>query len=99
LADVYSENSVQQALEDCHEELFSRILETPLNDQARDLRRCLDAAGDRYWPVLETWRREKSFEGMCPDGLPSYLSELFCSNLTALLAIFSEERVTLDRAS
>ena len=99
LADMYSENSVQQALEDCHEELFARVLETPLEEQARDLRKCLDAAGDRYWTVLEAWQREKSFEGMCPDGLPSYLSELFCSNLSALLAMFSEERVILDRAS
>ena len=99
LTDLYSENSVQQALEHCHEELFARVLETPLEEQAHDLRKCLDAAGDRYWTVLEAWQREKSFEGMCPDGLPGYLSELFCSNLTALLAMFSEERVTLDRAS
>jgi len=99
LAELYSENSVQQALEHCHEELFARVLETHLEDQARDLRMCLDSAGDRFWTVVEAWQQEKSFEGMCPDGLPSYLSELFCSNLSALLAIFSEERVILDRAS
>src|SRR5712672_1691197 len=47
LMDLYSENSVQAALTHCHEELFSRILETPLSRQERDLRRCLDAAGDQ----------------------------------------------------
>ena len=99
LADLYSQNSVQQALEHCHEELFARVLETPLEEQARDLRLCLDAAGDRYWAVVEDWQQEKSFGSMCPDGLPGYLIELFCSNLTALLAMFSEERVILDRAS
>jgi hypothetical protein len=36
---------------------------------------------------------------MCPESLPNYLKELFCSNLGALLAIFSAERVTLDPAS
>jgi hypothetical protein len=99
LVEVYSENSVQEALEHCHEELFSRILETPLNEQARDLRKCLDSAGDMFWTVVETWREDRSFRTMCPEGLPSYLEELFCSNLSALLAIFSAERVTLDQAS
>jgi hypothetical protein len=99
LVEVYSENSVQEALESCHEELFSRILETPLNDQERDLRKCLDSAGGRFWTVVESWREERSFGSMCPESLPNYLKELFCSNLDALLAIFSAERVTLDQAS
>jgi hypothetical protein len=99
LADVFSKDSVQQALEHCHEELFSRILETPLEEQARDLRRCLDAAGNRFWTVVEAWRQDRSYETMCPEGLPGYLSELFCSNLAALLDIFAAETVILDRAS
>jgi hypothetical protein len=99
LAEVYSENSVQEALEQCHEELFSRILETPLPEQERDLRKCLDRAGDVFWTVVDTWRKDKSFQIMCPEGLPSYLRDLFCSNLGALLAIFSSQRVTLDQAS
>jgi hypothetical protein len=99
LVELYSENSVQEALESCHEELFSRILETPLDDQERDLRKCLNSTGDRFWTVVESWREERSFRSMCPESLPNYLKELFCSNLRALLAIFSAERVTLDPAS
>ncbi len=99
LEDVYSENSVQEALEHSHEELFSRILETPLNQQERDLRKCLDSAGDKFGTVVETWRKDQSFRTMCPEGLPNYLKELFYSNLSALLAIFSAERVSLDQAS
>ena len=99
LVRVYSEYSVQEALEQCHEELFSRILETPLPEQERDLRKCLDRAGDAFWTVVDTWRKDKSFQIMCPEGLPGYLSDLFCSNLGALLAIFSSQRVTLDQAS
>lgn len=99
LLELYSENSVQEALEHCHEELFSRILETPLRNQEQDLRKCLASAGDRFWTVVETWRKERSFRTMCPEGLPNYLNDLFCSNLGALLAIFSEQRVTLDPAA
>jgi hypothetical protein len=99
LVELYSEDSVQVALGDCHEELFSRILETPLLEQERDLRKCLDTADDRFWTVVDAWRKDKSFQTMCPEGLPSYLKDLFCSNLAALLAIFSSQRVTLDPAS
>jgi hypothetical protein len=99
LLQMYSDDSVQEALGQCHEELFSRILETPLAEQERDLRKCLDSSGDRFWSVVETWREYKSFQAMCPEGLPSYLKDLFCSNLAALLAIFSSQRVTASPAS
>ena len=93
LMSLYSEQSVQAALTHCHEELFSRILETPLSHQERDLRNCLGAAGDKFWAVVESWRETRFFRTMCPEGLPEYLDELFSSNMNALLAIFSANRV------
>jgi hypothetical protein len=99
LRDVYSEDSVQEALTHCHEELFSRILETPLKDQERDLLKCLDAAGDQFWPVVESWRETKVFTEMCPDGLPSYLNDLFSSNMAAMLDIILTRQVNLGLAS
>jgi len=92
LTSLYPENAVQAGLSHCHEELFSRILETPLNDQARDLRECLGSAGDKYWDVVENWRETCYFREMCPEGLPDYLQNLFCSNMGALLAIFSSKK-------
>ena len=92
LMSLYPENAVQAGLSHCHEELFSRILETPLNDQARDLRECLGSAGDKYWDVVEDWRETGYFREMCPEGLPDYLQDLFCSNMGALLAIFSSRK-------
>ena len=92
LARLYPETAVQAALSHCHEELFSRILETPLRDQERDLRDCLGKAGDRYWDVVENWRANGSFQEMCPEGLPDYLRDLFCSNMGALLAVFSSRK-------
>ena len=99
LVDMYSEDSVQEALEQCHEELFARILETPLPEQERDLRMCLDASGGRFWTLVDTWSEVKSLQDMCPEGLPLYLKDLFCSNLSVLLAIFSAQRVTVGPAS
>ena len=99
LMNLYSEDSVQAALAHCHEELFSRILESSLSHQERDLRKCLDAAGDKFWTVVESWRESRFFRAMCPEGLPGYLDELFCSNMNALLAIFSAKRPNSAQAA
>jgi len=92
LMSLYPENAVQTGLSHCHEELFSRILETPLRDQERDLRECLNSAGEKYWDLVENWRETRYFREMCPVGLPDYLNDLFCSNMGALLAIFSANK-------
>ena len=73
LTSLYPENAVQAALSHCHEELFSRILETPLREQERDLRACLGSAGDQYWDVVESWRENRHFQGYVPGG-PARLS-------------------------
>jgi hypothetical protein len=86
------QNAVQAALSHCHKELFSRILETSLTEQVRDLRECLGSAGDKYWDVVENWRENRCFQEMCPEGLPDYLYDLFRSNMSALLAIFSSSK-------
>ena len=93
LSEIYPENSVQAALGHCHAELFSRILETPLKDQERDVRRSLETAGDELWAVVETWRTSRPYRTMCPAGFPAYLSDLFSSNMDALLAIIAAKRV------
>lgn len=92
LMSLYPEDSVQSALAHCHEELFSRILETPLQRQEGDLRDCLSTAGDQFWDVVENWREDLSFTEMCPPGVPNYLHDLFRSNMSALLAIFSAHK-------
>lgn len=93
LREIYPENSVQAALAHCHMELFSKILETPLRDQERDVRKSLDTAGDELWSIVEAWRASRPFCAMCPEGLPAYLSDLFNSNMDALLAIIKGRRV------
>jgi hypothetical protein len=92
LKSLYPENAVQAGLSHCHEELFSRILETPLREQERDLHACLSSSGDKYRDVVESWRETRYFKEMCPEGLPDYLHDLFCSNMGTLLAIFSSNQ-------
>jgi hypothetical protein len=48
---------------------------------------------------VDGWREYKSMQTLCPEGLPAYLNDLFCSNFTALLAIFSSQRVNVSPAS
>jgi hypothetical protein len=94
LTSLYPENSVQSGLAHCHEELFSRILETPLQSQESDLRACLETAGDQFWNVVEDWRENQSIDEMCPQEVPSYLHDMFRSNMCALLAICSLHRLS-----
>ena len=92
LTSLYPEGAVQAALAQCHEELITRILETPLRDQEHDLRACLSSAGARYWDVVEDWRESRCFQNMCLEALPDYLRDLFCSNMNALLTMFSSRK-------
>jgi len=99
LRDLYPESAVQEGLSHCHQELFSRILETPLPELERDLRRCLQSAGEQFWAVVRSWSESRVFVAMCPQGLPGYLNDLFSSNMTALLAILAAGEVNLGLAS
>lgn len=99
LNSLYGESAVQSGLSHCHEELFSRILETPLKEQQLDLGKCLGAAGEQFWDVVENWRETQAFQTMCPEGLPKYLQDLFCSNMSALLAILWSNRPAHSKAA
>jgi hypothetical protein len=89
---LYSEAAVQQALAHCHEELFERVLETPLAEQEGDLRASLGAFDGEFWEIITRWQELEFYRIMLPRGMPAYLRELFCSNVCALLAIFAEKR-------
>src|SRR5712691_4232924 len=42
LSAVYPDEAVQQSLELCHEQIFERVLESPLATQQSELRECLE---------------------------------------------------------
>ena len=91
LAALYPEEAVQQALELCHEQIFERILETPLAEQLRDLRSCLAAMDGGIAEAVSHWRKLESYRMLSPEHVPDYLRDLFFSNLRALLEILHEQ--------
>ena len=91
LSALYREEAVQQALAKCHEEVFERILETPLALQEGDLRMCFENMPGGLNSTVEHWGRLEAYRILLPEQSPDYLKELFCANLRALLEILQAE--------
>jgi len=91
LTALYPDEAIQQALTLCHEQIFERVLETPLSRQEVDLKECLARMPGGLTSALTHWRRLEAYRVLLPERVPGYLKELFCSNLRALLEILQEE--------
>lgn len=91
LAAIYSEPAVDQALRLCHEELFERVLETSLEHQEIEIRRCLGGFDSSASGVAQRWREHEFYRFLIPSGVPVYLRLLFCSNLATLLQLIAAE--------
>jgi hypothetical protein len=87
LGALYPDPAVQQALEICHEQVFEKILETPLAGQEADLRTCLEAMQGGLEVAAVHWQRMEAYRVLLPEHAPDYLKELFYSNLRVLLEI------------
>ena len=87
LAVLYPVEAIQQALKQCHEEIFQRILETPLVLQEPDLKNCLAGMDGTVKETISHWRQMEAYRILMPEDSPEYLKELFCSNLRVLLEI------------
>ena len=88
---LYPQPAVQQALEQCHQELFERILELPLTVQQDDLRAHLRTSPNGSRNAAAQWRRLEAYRALLPADSPDYLKELFCSNVRAILEIVEKE--------
>ncbi|HMD37865.1 MAG TPA: hypothetical protein VKH15_01200 [Candidatus Acidoferrum sp.] len=91
LAAMYPDEAIQQALQLCHEQIFERVLETGLEEQEKDLRDCLEQMPGGVCAAVAHWRRMEAYRVLMPEEAPTYLKELFCSNLRALLEILQED--------
>jgi hypothetical protein len=98
LSAVYPQTAVRQALEQCHQEIFERILETPLVLQEEDLRAHLDALPNGSRKTARQWRKLEAYRALLPADSPDYLKELFCSNVRAILEILEKEPSTEQAA-
>jgi len=92
----FSPGAVQQALLYCHEELFLRVLEMPLEQQEWDLRACIAGLEGEFWGKMRRWRETEFYRLLIPAESPDYLREIFLANVGALLDLVLEERAKLD---
>ena len=93
----YSREAVQQALGYCHQELFLRVLEMPLEQQEWDLRACLEGMEGEFWGKLQRWRETEFYRLLIPSESPEYLREIFLANVGAVLDAALEERAKRGR--
>jgi hypothetical protein len=99
LATIYSEAAVHEALNYCHQELFARILETPLAQQEQDLRECLAAMEGFFRATAANWLELEFYRVLVPLDTPEYLRNLFCSNLRILLALLATDPSRMEPAA
>ena len=92
LSPVYGEQPVHEALEKSHEELFERLLETPLAQQENDLRAFLQSRPSGSEVQLKFF--EDTIQSWIPAEAPTYLKDLFCSNLQALRELLQDDKPT-----
>jgi len=92
LAAVYGADAVERVVARCHEELFERLLETSLTSQEEDLRRYLCSCPGSFAENVSRCRTVAP--SWIPPQSPSYLKELFCSNLNALLELLLDGSTT-----
>ena len=88
----YSPEAVQQALGYCHQELFLRVLEMPLEQQEWDLRACIEGLEGEFWGKMRRWRETEFYRLLIPSDSQEYLKEIFLANVGAVLDLALEER-------
>ena len=90
LVKVYGVDAVDQVVAKCHEEVFERLLELPLNGQAGELRTYLSSLPGNF--EENAGRCRENSEKWIPPRAPTYLRELYCSNLDVLLEMMTDGR-------
>ncbi len=97
LVNLYGSAAVDQVIAQCHEEVFERLLEMPLNAQKEDLQMYLASlTGTLEGNVL---RCRETCSQWVPPRAPSYLTELYRSNLAVLLELLQDDTSTARPSS
>jgi hypothetical protein len=85
LAAVYAADTIHEVIGQCHEEVLERLLEMSLAAQEKDLSMYLSSLPGYFDDNVRSCRTIAVL--WIPAGAPSYLRELFCSNLNVLTEI------------
>jgi len=92
---LYSAPAVHEALLYCHEEIFQKILEIPLERQEILLRGWFAELQGESSEIAARWLELEVYRMLVPLGTPEYLRDLFFSNFHLLLALVSIQAVAV----
>lgn len=87
LESSYPPGSVQDAIAYCHRELFDRVLELSLDEQEKDLCRFFEETGEPSEQTAHRWLQQETYRRLVPPGAPTYLTDLFESNMRVVLRL------------
>ena len=99
LEGVYSPPAVDQALFYCHEELFEKVLGHSLELLERDLRTYFAGIDASPEQIAARWLELEFARMFVPLGVPSYLRDLFLSNMTVVLKLVAARRTARQTAA
>jgi hypothetical protein len=95
----FSAPAVHQALLYCHEELFEQVLESALEQQEWDVRMYLASLEVPAKEIANRWMELEYFRMLVPFGTPSYLRDLFISNMRVILGLIAADDAKLRTAA
>ena len=97
LAQVYSEEEANRALDQSHWRAFSEWLNFPLDRQKQDLEEYLGSLGKDRRRVLDTWARLAPYRNLLPASASDAEQELFVSDLELILDLLRSEVASSSR--
>jgi hypothetical protein len=89
LAAQFSEEVVDEALAQCHRELFEQMIQIPLSEWVEELRRYFN---DTDPESLKIWKQLRPYQITLPLGTTALAAELFTSNLKIAIEVLEAEQ-------
>jgi len=84
-------HEADRALRGCHEELFRRLLTTPLQAFVVQLEEYIRYTRAERATILKTWKSLQAYRATVPMGVLETSAELFCLNVEIALAVLEED--------
>lgn len=88
----FSESIAAGALAHCHQEIFRRLSQAPVEDLVSQLQNYVQSTGEPAEEVLESWMDLQPYRVIVPADCEKLLTELFFSNIKIALAILRARR-------
>ena len=83
----YGEETANEALACCHQEVFSRIILFSLEDLVQDVNAFIESSGEDRYQIVKNWKKLKPYSVLIPSDCDPLERELFISNFKFALAV------------